>query len=126
MTVSPEKSVQVKEGQEVRLSCLATGRPTPTVFWGKEGVQSVLFPGMKEGNVYVTADGSLKIKDPIVENSGHYACSVVNDLGAAMARSHLLVYDPTEFKPRRKMSESHLNIYKTPTDSQLLEEARMA
>jgi len=126
LTVSPEKSVQVKVGQEVRLSCLATGRPTPTVFWGKEGVQSVLFPGMKAGNVYVTADGSLKIKDPIVENSGRYTCSVVNDVGAAMARSHLLVYDPTELGPSRKISESHLNIYKTPTDSQVMEEARMA
>ena len=126
LTVSPEKSVQVKVGEEVRLSCLATGRPTPTIFWGKEGVQSVLFPGMKAGNVYVTADGSLKIKDPIVENSGRYTCSVVNDVGAAMARSHLLVYDPSEFGLKEKISESHLNIYKTPTDSQLMEEARMA
>lgn len=72
LTVTPEKSVQGRVGQEVRLSCLATGRPTPSVFWGKEGVTSVLFPGMQAGNVYVTADGSLKIKEPIVENSGHY------------------------------------------------------
>jgi hypothetical protein len=46
------------------------GRPSPTVFWGKEGETSVLFPGMKAGNVYVTADGSLKMKGLVVENSG--------------------------------------------------------
>ena len=27
-------------------------------------------PGLKDGNVFVTADGSLKIKDAVVENSG--------------------------------------------------------
>lgn len=45
LTVSPKKSVRASVGQEVKLSCLATGRPTPSVFWGKEGVKSVLFPG---------------------------------------------------------------------------------
>jgi hypothetical protein len=40
------------------------------VFWGKEGETSVLFPGMKTGNVYVSADGSLKMKGLVVENSG--------------------------------------------------------
>ena len=49
--ISPQKSVQVKEGQEVKLSCLATGRLTPTIFRGKEGFQSVLFPGRKAGIV---------------------------------------------------------------------------
>jgi hypothetical protein len=42
------------------------------VFWGKEGETSVLFPGMKAGNVYVSADGSLKMKGLVVENSGRY------------------------------------------------------
>ena len=54
--------LQVTEGQEVKLSCLATGRPAPTVFWGKEGVFSVLFPGMSVANVHVTGDGGLKIR----------------------------------------------------------------
>lgn len=48
---------------------------------------------MKSENVYVTSDGSLKIKELSKENTGHYTCSVVNDVGAAMARSHLLIYD---------------------------------
>ena len=41
------------------------------MFWGKEGETSVLFPGMKAGNVYVSADGSLKMKGLVVENSGN-------------------------------------------------------
>ncbi len=42
------------------------------MFWGKEGETSVLFPGMKTGNVYVSADGSLKMKGLVVENSGKF------------------------------------------------------
>ena len=53
---------QVKAGEELRLSCLATGRPSPAIFWGKEGVTSVLFPGMSVANVHVTGDGGLKIR----------------------------------------------------------------
>ena len=66
---------------------MATGRPSPAIFWGKEGVTSVLFPGMSVANVHVTGDGCLKIRDPVSENSGRYTCSVVNEVGAAMAMS---------------------------------------
>ncbi len=45
------------------------------MFWGKEGETSVLFPGMKTGNVYVSADGSLKMKGLVVENSGEFLFS---------------------------------------------------
>ena len=72
---------------------MATGRPTPSIFWGKEGVFSVLFPGMSVANVHVTGDGCLKIREPDLENSGRYTCNVVNDVGAAMSTSHVLVSD---------------------------------
>ena len=49
---------------------MLTGRPSPTIFWSKEEDNGVLFPGLKDGNVYVTADGSLKIKQAVVENTG--------------------------------------------------------
>ena len=62
LTVSPETRVMVRSGQEIKLSCMATGRPTPHIFWGKEGVFSVLFPGMSVANVHVTGDGGLKIR----------------------------------------------------------------
>ena len=62
LTVTPETSLTVRAGQDVKLSCMATGRPTPNIFWGKEGVFSVLFPGMSVANVHVTGDGGLKIR----------------------------------------------------------------
>ena len=80
-------------GEELKLRCLATGRPSPSIFWGKEGVTSVLFPGMSVANVYVTGDGCLNIREPVEENSGMYTCTVVNDVGAAMALSHVQVVD---------------------------------
>ena len=80
---------------------MATGRPTPNIFWGKEGVFSVLFPGMSVANVHVTGDGCLKIREPDLENSGRYTCNVVNEVGAAMSTSRVVVRDNT----------SHLHIY---------------
>ena len=48
---------------------------------------------MSVANVYVTGDGCLKIREPVEENSGMYTCTVVNDVGAAMALSHVQVVD---------------------------------
>ena len=79
------------EGGEVRLSCLATGRPAPTLVWAKEGVRSVLLPGMSADNVQVTAGGSLLIRNPVRENSGVYTCSAINRVGGTVARAVLKV-----------------------------------
>ena len=91
LTVSPATVVEIPEGGEVRLSCLATGRPAPTLIWAKEGVTSILLPGMSADNVQVTAGGSLLIRDPVRENSGVYSCSAVNRVGGTLARSVLRV-----------------------------------
>ena len=47
-------------------------------------------------------------RDPDVENSGRYTCNVVNDVGAAMAASHVLVSD----REGNNNTRTHLNIYK--------------
>ena len=101
----------MRPGQDIKLSCMATGRPTPNIFWGKEGVFSVLFPGMSVANVHVTGDGCLKIREPDLENSGRYTCNVVNDVGAAMATSHLLV---------SRDNTSQLNIYQVTATTNLI------
>ena len=45
--------------------------------------------------MYVTSDGALKIEEPVsAENGGHFACTALNVVGAAIARSHLVVFDP--------------------------------
>ena len=46
------------------------------------------------------SDNALKIEDPSLENSGHYSCSALNDVGSALARSHLVIYDPDDFGPK--------------------------
>ena len=50
--------------------------------------------------MYVASDNALKIEDPSLENSGHYSCSALNDVGSALARSHLVIYDPKDFGPK--------------------------
>jgi hypothetical protein len=52
-----------------------------------------MYPGSTYDNVAVLSDGTLKIGASEVDNSGQYACVVVNEVGSAMARSHLLIYD---------------------------------
>ena len=91
LTVAPAPLLEVGEGGEVRLECLATGRPAPALVWAKEGVTSVLLPGMSADNVQVTAGGSLLIRDPVRENSGVYTCSAVNRVGGTLARAVLRV-----------------------------------
>ena len=52
---------------------------------------------MRRDNMYVTSDGALKIEEPVtVENSGHFACTALNVVGAAIARSHLVVFEPAK------------------------------
>ena len=86
-----------RNGRPISLACLATGTPKPAVFWMREGEERLIMPGSRRDNMYVTSDGALKIEEPIsVENGGHFACTALNVVGAAIARSHLVVFDPVE------------------------------
>ena len=100
VSVQPPSSVQARTGERVQLDCLVTGVPKPVSFWAKEGgaIEEVLFPGEASGGLSVNHDGSLVIEHTTLENSGHYTCTVVNEVGSTMARSHLVVYDPSDFK----------------------------
>ena len=56
--------------------------------------------------MYVTSDGALKIEEPVsAENSGHFACTALNVVGAAIARSHLVVFDAKTAKSVNSTSE---------------------
>ena len=48
-------------------------------------------PGMRQKNMYMASDGSLKIEGPETGDSGHYVCSALNSVGSALARSQLIV-----------------------------------
>ena len=48
-------------------------------------------PGMRQKNMYMASDGSLRIENPSADDSGHYVCSALNAVGSALARSRLTV-----------------------------------
>ena len=115
--VSPPAAAGSGRGRPISLDCLATGTPKPAVFWMREGEERLIMPGSRRDNMYVTSDGALKIEEPIsVENGGHFACTALNVVGAAIARSHLVVFDP-----------AHANSSTTASDASAgLEKARLS
>ncbi len=84
----------------------------PLIYWMKEKDQEdplIMFPGSTYDNAVVLSDGTLKIGSANVANRGHYACVVVNEVGSAMARSHLLVYDGSnEYGAGFKLSDNDI------------------
>jgi hypothetical protein len=120
----------VAAGRTVRLDCLVTGSPSPAVYWTREEGRLIWWltgpPGAATGlpelaeissnnsssfhnistvtnnnNSYMARNRSLVIANATRANSGHYFCVGVNTAGAAMERSHLLVYDEQDFvRPR--------------------------
>lgn len=72
--------------------------------------------------MYVASDNALKIEDPSLENSGHYSCSALNDVGSALARSHLVIYDPDDFLKANNQSSQ---IYEAESQTNF-EPARLA
>ncbi|XP_052766205.1 uncharacterized protein LOC128207366 isoform X2 [Mya arenaria] len=64
---------RVIEGGRIRLSCNGTGYPRPTISWEKSG--RVLVTG---GNVFLSSDGELTIRDATSSDTGSYSCIVAN------------------------------------------------
>ena len=111
ISVAPVASIQTKVGDSVKLDCLTTGNPSPLLFWSKEGQDSsetlVLYPGYNAGNIQVSEDGSLFLVSATEDDTGHYTCSVINEVGSAIARSHVLVYDPKDFSSSDNLAQYH-------------------
>lgn len=126
ISVRPRSSVQVQQGQAVKLDCLVTGTPVPLAFWIKEEKgqqQVVMYPGSSydaEGGLQVSEDGSLFIVSAQVQDSGYYTCTTLNEVGSAVARTHVLVYDSQDF-----VDNKHMELYH-PVQDLDLSEARMA
>lgn len=100
ISVKPQAHVQIPVGTPVSLSCMVTGAPKPAVYWTYESITEsvMIMPGKRHGNMYVASDHALKIEDPSLENSGHYSCSALNDVGSTLARSHVVIYNPLDFE----------------------------
>ena len=67
-TVRPPSQLDVEKMQNVTVRCQATGDPQPKVTWTKESGE--LPVGRSEAGV----DGTLKIWNPVEEDSGIYTC----------------------------------------------------
>ena len=122
ISVRPPVSLHRQAGQPVQLDCLVAGTPMPLVYWTKERDQDeplVLFPGSSYDNVVILSDGTLKIGSTSVENTGHYACVVVNEVGSAIARSHLLIYDGTSDHATGFNLSDEADIYQDSNEARL-------
>ena len=107
ITVKPPASVQAKAGSPVRLDCVVAGSPSPAVYWWREagdtpGSTPAWHVGTERSNAYMARNNSLVFTagaggGAATKDSGHYACVGVNTAGAAIQRSHLLVYDAVDF-----------------------------
>lgn len=64
---------RVMEGGRIRLTCEGRGYPEPTITWEKAGR-----PLVTGGNVFISSDGRLTIRDVTTEESGQYTCIVAN------------------------------------------------
>ncbi len=117
ITVKPQAHLQQAVGAPISLDCMVTGSPKPAVYWTLEQDESLsmVMPGTRLQNMYVASDGALKIEEPGMENSGHYACSALNEVGSAMARSHLVIYDPQDFNSSAGEGE-HEKLYHATSD----------
>ncbi|XP_072429742.1 hemicentin-1 isoform X3 [Chiloscyllium punctatum] len=72
------------------LPCEATGTPTPTITWQKEGI-SINTEG---GDYTVLPNGSLQITQAAVKDTGTYICVAQNPTGTALGKIKLRVQVP--------------------------------
>ncbi|XP_070074540.1 basement membrane-specific heparan sulfate proteoglycan core protein isoform X24 [Drosophila takahashii] len=88
----------VTQGDELSLSCVGSGVPTPSVFWSFEG-RDVDRMGVPEGAVFAqpfrTNTADVKIFRVSKENEGIYVCHGSNDAGEDQQ------YIRVEVQPRR-------------------------
>ncbi|KAG7264141.1 hypothetical protein CRUP_024483 [Coryphaenoides rupestris] len=78
-------SVTVPVDSMVTLHCEASGTPTPTIHWRKNGVPISL----QESHMTVLEAGSLQVRHAKVGDSGSYTCVASGPSGEASWKAHL-------------------------------------
>ncbi|XP_058055241.1 roundabout homolog 2-like [Anopheles bellator] len=79
--------------------CSATGNPAPSVFWTREGSQTLMFPNNSYGNMHVSGQGSLQIRGVEREDDGYFVCSALSVAGSVTGRVYLQVTSPIDSIP---------------------------
>uniref|UniRef100_A0AAG5DUL0 Roundabout n=1 Tax=Anopheles atroparvus TaxID=41427 RepID=A0AAG5DUL0_ANOAO len=97
-TVRPQDQ-KVVVNSVVTFKCSADGSPLPSVFWTREGSQTLMFPNNSYGNMAVTGQGSLQIHGVQREDDGYFVCSALSVAGSVTNRVYLQVTSPIDSIP---------------------------
>ncbi|XP_055590828.1 roundabout homolog 1-like [Uranotaenia lowii] len=89
-TVRPQDQKVVPNGVAT-FRCGASGVPAPSVFWTKEGSQTLMFPNQTYGSIQISGQGSLQIRGVQREDEGYYICSALSVAGSVTSRVYLQV-----------------------------------
>ena len=81
--MKPER-IQIYEGSEIHLNCIATGNPKPTITW-----QRVL--GKMPSSNKIMPNGTFYLNRVRKEHSGMYQCKAMNAVGTSTAIAIILV-----------------------------------
>lgn len=79
--------------------CTASGNPKPSIFWTKEGSQTLMFPDNSYGHMHVSALGSLQISGVQTDDAGYFVCSALSVAGSGTTRALLQVTSIAEIPP---------------------------
>uniref|UniRef100_A0A182J0Q4 Roundabout n=1 Tax=Anopheles atroparvus TaxID=41427 RepID=A0A182J0Q4_ANOAO len=79
--------------------CTASGNPAPSVFWTKEGSQTLMFPNNTYDNMQVSVQGTLQIRGVQKDDDGYYICSALSVAGSTASRAYLQVITSEDSNP---------------------------
>ncbi|XP_052891117.1 roundabout homolog 3-like [Anopheles moucheti] len=79
--------------------CTASGNPQPSVFWTKEGSQTLMFPNNTYDNMQVSVQGTLQIRGVQKDDDGYYICSALSVAGSTTSRAYLQVLTSEDSNP---------------------------
>ncbi|CAD7667905.1 unnamed protein product [Nyctereutes procyonoides] len=82
-------SQHFSQGMEVRVSCSASGYPTPHISWSYEGHAL-----QGDSRIHVDAQGTLIIQGVAPEDAGNYSCQAANEVGTDEETVTLYYTDP--------------------------------
>ncbi|XP_075981813.1 hemicentin-1-like [Anticarsia gemmatalis] len=88
-TKGSSKPKEIKVGEQILLSCEASGVPPPVTVWTKDGR-----PIVYTDNISLTDASELLIKKASVHNSGTYTCNITSALGSTHKNITVKIYEP--------------------------------
>ena len=87
--VQSPQSVTVASGGTAALMCAATGTPTPTITWQKDGLE--VLPSADISIVSADGNSTLTISNAKMTDAGLYECNAANTAGTVFASGDISV-----------------------------------